>query len=88
MDWGWSQEALLDGSADWRHLTNRIETFMCGGDAAFLSNYFDHLFNYNAEPPVANMGSVKTDAGSPTCPGESTPCLKKTSHVWLAITLL
>jgi len=24
-------------------LANTIELFMCSGDAAFLSNYFDHL---------------------------------------------
>jgi len=35
----------LKGSrgADCCHLTNTIEPSMCGGDAAFLSNYFDHL---------------------------------------------
>jgi len=31
-------------SAHWRHLTNTSVPSMCGGDAAFLSNYFDHLF--------------------------------------------
>jgi len=25
----------------WRHLANTVELSMCGGDAAFLSNYFD-----------------------------------------------
>jgi len=29
--------------ADWRNLANTIKPFMCSGDAAFLSNYFDHL---------------------------------------------
>jgi len=29
--------------AHWRHLANTIEAPMCGGDAAFLSDYFDHL---------------------------------------------
>jgi len=33
---------LLEG-AHWRNLANAIEPFMCGGDAAFLPNYFDHL---------------------------------------------
>ena len=28
----------------WHNLANTIESSMCGGDAAFLSNYFDHLF--------------------------------------------
>jgi len=39
-----SRKHILDGGAHWRHLTNMIEPFMCGGDAAFLSNYLDHLF--------------------------------------------
>jgi len=34
----------LDGGAQWHHLANTIEQSMCGGDAAFLSNYFDRLF--------------------------------------------
>jgi len=29
----------------WRILANTTELSMCGGDAAFLSNYFDHLFH-------------------------------------------
>jgi len=27
---------------DWRDLANTIESFVCSGDAAFLSSYFDH----------------------------------------------
>jgi len=27
----------------WRHLANTTDQSMCGGDSAFLSNYFDHL---------------------------------------------
>jgi len=27
----------------WRHQANAIEPSMCGGDAALLSNYFDHF---------------------------------------------
>jgi len=34
---------VLDGGAHWRHLANTIEPSMCGGSAAFTSNYFDHL---------------------------------------------
>jgi len=34
----------LGGYADRRHLANTIELSVCGGDAAFLSDYFDHLF--------------------------------------------
>jgi len=29
--------------AHWRHLANTIEPSVCGGDVAFLSNYFDYL---------------------------------------------
>ena len=32
------------GGAHWRHLANTSEPSVCGGDAAFLSNYLDHLF--------------------------------------------
>jgi len=35
---------MLHGGAHWRHLANTIEPFMCGGNATFLSNYFDHLW--------------------------------------------
>ena len=31
------------GDAHWRHLANNIAPSTCGGDAAFLSNYFHHL---------------------------------------------
>ena len=34
---------VLGGGAHWRHLANTFELSMCSGDAAFLSNYFDHL---------------------------------------------
>ena len=33
----------LGGGAYWRNLMNTIEQSMRGGDAAFLSNYFDHF---------------------------------------------
>jgi len=36
---------VIDRGAYWRHLGNTIEPSMCGGNAAFLSSYFDHLFN-------------------------------------------
>jgi len=39
-----SKEHVLNGGAHWRNLANTIEQSMCGGDAAFLSNYFDQLF--------------------------------------------
>jgi len=37
------------GSKEWRHLANTIEPSACGGDAAFLSNYFDHLFRISCD---------------------------------------
>ena len=40
----WTQRKhVLDGSTHRSYLANTIEPFMCGGDAVFLSNYFDHL---------------------------------------------
>ena len=36
---------VLHGSAHWRHLVHTIELFVCGGDAALLSSYFDHLLS-------------------------------------------
>ena len=40
----WDKEACIKWQAHWRHLANSTESPMCGGDAAFLSNYFDdHL---------------------------------------------
>jgi len=43
VDSGVSKEAYIIWGAHWRHLANIIEQFMCGGNAAFLSNNFDHL---------------------------------------------
>jgi len=34
---------VLDGGTHWLNLANTTEPSICGGDAAFLSNYFDHL---------------------------------------------
>jgi len=41
---GWSKEACIRLGAHWRHLANTNELFMCGGGAAFLSNYFDPCY--------------------------------------------
>ena len=41
--------------ADWRHLANTIEPFMWCGNAAFLSNYFDHLFLLEAAEVVITV---------------------------------
>ena len=40
-----AKESIVRWSAHWHNLANTIEAPMCCGDAAFLSNYFDHLFN-------------------------------------------
>jgi len=37
------KKACVRRGAHYRNLANTIELSMCGGDAAFLSNYFDHL---------------------------------------------
>ena len=43
MDAGGPLEAFAGWGAYWHHLLNTTEPSMCGGDAAFLSNYFDYL---------------------------------------------
>jgi len=43
MDSGEPKEACVDRYAYWRNLANTTEPSTCGGDATFLSNYFDHL---------------------------------------------
>jgi len=42
-------------SEDWRNLANTTEPSMCGGDAAFLSN-FDNLFT-----SIRITGSIKKE---------------------------
>jgi len=44
VDLGGSKEPLDEG-AHRRNLANTIEQSMCDGDAAFLSNYFEHLLD-------------------------------------------
>jgi len=43
MDLGGPKETCVRWGTYWRNLANTIELSMCGGDAAFLSNYVDHL---------------------------------------------
>ena len=52
---------------------NTTEPSICGGDAAFLSNYFDHLLHF---------AWVVDDAKCTLCP----PPKKKTRQLWLAVT--
>jgi len=40
---------VLHGGAHWRQPANAIEPPMCDGDAAFLSNYVDHLLVFTAD---------------------------------------
>jgi len=37
-----TRKHALDGGPHW-HVANTTEPSMCGGDVAFLSNYFDHF---------------------------------------------
>jgi len=34
---------VLDEGVHWRNLVNTTEPSVCGGNAAFLSNYVDHM---------------------------------------------
>jgi len=38
-----AKTASIRWGAHWHNLANTIEPSVCGGDTAFLSNYFDHL---------------------------------------------
>jgi len=51
VDSGGPKEACIC-SSQWRNLANTIEPSICGGDAAFLSNYFDHLFEISVDSEV------------------------------------
>jgi len=42
---GLSKEARIRWGAHRHHLLNTIEPSTCGGDAAFLTHYFDHLLS-------------------------------------------
>jgi len=56
------REHVLDVGAHWRNLANTTEPSMCGGDAAFLSNYFDHLLCLR-EPEKWDVSERLTDIG-------------------------
>jgi len=40
---GWAKRSMCYMGAHWRNLANTIESFLCGGDAPYVKNYFDHL---------------------------------------------
>jgi len=46
VDSGGPKKACIRWGAHKSHLANTTEPSMCGGDAAILSNYFDHLFTW------------------------------------------
>jgi len=50
----------LDGSIHLRHVAKTIEAPICGGDAAFLSNYFDNLL-LNSNEATAVIMDVEND---------------------------
>ena len=50
LDSGGSSEARIRWGAHWPNLANAIEPSVCGGDAAFLSDYFDRLSNIPGNP--------------------------------------
>jgi len=56
--------------AHWRNLANSIEPSTCGGDAAFLSNYSDHLLLI-AMAVLYDMYVVQMAR----CAVENVPCL-------------
>jgi len=43
MDSGGPKEEYVKRGAHWRNLANMTEPYRWGGDAAFLSDYLDHL---------------------------------------------
>jgi len=43
IDSGGPRKQELDWGAHWHHLVNTIKLPICGSDAAFFVNYFDHL---------------------------------------------
>jgi len=49
VDLGGPKEACFRWGAHRRHLANTTEQSTCGGDAAFLSNYFDHLLSSSSQ---------------------------------------
>ena len=60
--WLWTRVGptnhALDGGAHWSHLANTTEPSMCGGYAAFLSNYSDHWLHLVQQRGPAWAGSL------------------------------
>jgi len=55
----------VNDRAHWRQVANTIEPSVCGGDAAFLSHYFDHLLykivhnEHNVRMTMKKLGNSK-----------------------------
>jgi len=67
MDSGELKEACVRLGARWRNLVNTIEPAVYGGDAAFLSNYFDHLVLLCMVHYCRNMFSVPCEYRKHMC---------------------
>ena len=65
VDSGGSKEACVRWGAYWRHLANTTEPSVCGDDAAFLSDYFDHLFLNFMRRPQTQQGRTALRLNSP-----------------------
>jgi len=50
---GWIQGTMYSIGSHWRNLANTTEPSMCGGDAALLSNYFEHLLYFYGDCMMA-----------------------------------
>jgi len=49
---------VLEEGRHWRNLANTTEQSMCSGDAAFLSEYFDHLLLVHGQVTIIFIVSV------------------------------
>jgi len=63
VDSGGPKEVCISWGASCRHLANAIEPSVCGGDAAFLSNYFDHLLHVARQRLAWGRGAQLTGKG-------------------------
>jgi len=54
---------VLDGGAHWRNLANTIEPSMCGGDASFVSSYFEHALVIISVCELCDLISVVPPVG-------------------------
>jgi len=70
-DSGEPKEACIRWRVHWRNLANTTEQSVCDGDAAFLPNYFHHLFSDCNDRPTRSycyfvtMGGAYDGGGAP-----------------------